>query len=137
MQRAINVLTIEKFLTKNRIEIYFRYVRENASPEFVPTSTEMTGGREAGKSNEQFHKDFKTSHNTLMDRFSRRVGKGKISAFDALLQDVEKLKTLHNETVHLSFIHCRYFIVLALDPTFVAEFFSTIDLSDCPSRFCR
>ena len=85
MQRAINVLTIEKFLSKNWIEIYFRYVRENASPEFVPTSTEMTGVRQGGKNNEQFHKDFKTSKSILMERFSRRVGKGRIGAFDVFI----------------------------------------------------
>ncbi|XP_028402736.1 uncharacterized protein LOC114525550 isoform X2 [Dendronephthya gigantea] len=102
MQRAINVLTVEKFLTKNRKERYFRYVRENASPEVVSSSSLVITSdvRQSAKSAEQMQKDFKTSHEVLTQRFSRKVGKGKISTFDVLLGDVEKLKDLQNSTVN-------------------------------------
>ena len=101
MQRAINILTIEKFLTKKRTEIYFRYVREHASPEIVASSATgmFEDPRQVEKNVEQQRKDFKKSHEILTQRFSRRVGKGKISAFDVLLRDVEKLKNLQNHTV--------------------------------------
>ena len=55
--------------------------------------------RQAGKNAEQLQKDFKKSHEILTQRFSRKVGKGQISAFDVLLRDVEKLKNLQNKTV--------------------------------------
>ena len=101
MQRAINVLNIEKFLTKKRKEIYFRYVREHASPEIVSSvAAELSADpRQLGKNAEQLQKDCKKSHEILTQRFSRQVGKGKISTFDVLLRDVARLKSLQNETV--------------------------------------
>ena len=101
MQRAINILTIEKFLMKKRQEIYFRYVREHASPEIVTSlATGMSAdARQVEKNAEQLRKDFKKSHDILIQRFSRLVGKGKISAFDVLLRDVEKLKKLQKSAV--------------------------------------
>ena len=104
MQRAINVLTVEKFLTKKRKEKYLNYVRECASPEIVSMTTTVAsaGTREVEKNVDQLQKDFKKSHEILTKRFSKKVGKGKISAFDVLLRDVEKLKTLHNDTVWLT-----------------------------------
>lgn len=108
MQRAINILTVEKFLTKNRREIYFRYVRENASPEMVSSSSSVVpmDVRQVAKSAEQVQKDFKKSHEVLTQRFSKKVGKGKISAFDVLLEDVEKLKILQNSTVIKNYLGC-------------------------------
>lgn len=101
MQRAINILNIEKFLTKNRRNVYFQYVREHASPEKVSSmTTEMSAdNRQVGKNAEELQKDFRKGHEILTQRFGRKVGKGKISAFDVLLRDVEKLKNLQNETV--------------------------------------
>ncbi len=102
MQRAINVLTIEKFLTKKRKDIYFRYVREHASPEIVSSMANGISAadtRQIEKNAGQLQKDFKKSHEILNQRFSRQVGKGKISAFDVLLRDVKKLKNLQNNTV--------------------------------------
>lgn len=103
MQRAINVLTVEKFLTKNRKEMYFRYVREHASPAVVYSlASGMAETRQEEKNAEQVKTDFRKSYDILNERFGRKIGKGNISAFDVVLRDVQKLKRLQRTTVNFS-----------------------------------
>ena len=100
MQRAINILNIERFLTKARIRKYFNFIRTNASPETVQSSVvDLSDKRSAEKTAKQFRNNFEKTHDILTQRFKRRVGKAKKSTFDILLRDVDRLKTGQNKTV--------------------------------------
>ena len=93
MQRAINILNIEKFLPKKRLPRFYEDLRRKANPDIVPWSPIVVSDKRLEKKvAAEIENNLNKTREILKERFNRRVGKGKLSTFDKLLIEVQKIK---------------------------------------------
>ena len=104
MQRAIKVIEAERALSKNKKLNYREHIRLNCSPEIIDSVVDTTDPQSIAGSKE-LSENVTTLKQILDDRFAKAYGKDKVSDFDKLKNDINKLKERQrNEYQHLKAI---------------------------------
>lgn len=104
MQRAIKVIEAERALSKKKKLNYREHIRLNCSPEIIDSVVDTTDPQNIASAKE-LSENVTTLKQVLDDRFAMVYGKDKISDFDKLKNDINKLKeSQRNAHQHLTAI---------------------------------
>ncbi len=98
MQRATKVVDAESLLTKKRRLKYEEYMRTNCSPEVMNIEVkERSSSGDQQIAQNEVKSQLLYMNELLLDRFGKVYGKSKTSDFDALFQDIKRLRTAQEE----------------------------------------
>ena len=93
MQRAIKVVNAKRFLTKKQRFKYEEHMRTNCSPEVRDIEVkERDHESEQQRAKYEIQSNLLFMNELLLERFGKVYGKNKTSDFDALFQDIKRLR---------------------------------------------
>ena len=101
MQRAIKVVDAKNMLTKSQRFKYEEHMRVNCSPEVRDIEVkERNTPSDQQIAQREIQSQLFCMNELLLDRFGKVYGKNKTSDFDALYQDIKRLRVMQEELLN-------------------------------------
>lgn len=90
MQRAMNIIESERYLTRKQKQKHRDYMKQNCSPEVrrIQQITSIENNEDVREQQNEIGEAVMEAHQVLNDRFGKIYGKDKTSDFDALMVDL-------------------------------------------------